>query len=193
MKDRKIRSFSFISSLNQDFNSMQDPKSLTSVALFHQTFKHPVLPEPTIPSETRCNLRVSLLSEELKELEEAIENKDIVEIADALCDLQYVLSGAILEFGLGEKFKALFDEVQRSNMSKACITEEEAKATVKHYEDKGTPCFYEKEGDLEKSLLYFKDHIAYRDSINNLNSIQKMADLRTDFEVSQKQIEIRDC
>lgn len=129
-------------------HSMQDPKSLTSVALFHETFKHPVLPKPSIPSETRCNLRISLLAEELKELEEAIDNKDLVEIADALCDLQYVLSGAILEFGLGEKFKALFDEVQRSNMSKACSTEEEAMATVKHYEDKGTPCFYEKEGDL---------------------------------------------
>ena len=81
---------------------MQDPKSLSSVALFHETFKHPILPQPTIPSETRCALRVSLLAEELKELEEAIENKDLVEIADALCDLQYVLSGAILEFGLGE-------------------------------------------------------------------------------------------
>ena len=65
-----------------------------------------------------------------------------------MCDLQYVLSGAILEFGLGEKFKALFDEVQRSNMSKACKTEDEAKATVAHYEAKGTPSFYEKEGDL---------------------------------------------
>ncbi|MBN3521218.1 nucleoside triphosphate pyrophosphohydrolase family protein [Algoriphagus lutimaris] len=127
---------------------MQDPKSLTSVALFHETFKHPVLAEPTIPSDTRCNLRVSLLAEELRELEEAIENKDLVEIADALCDLQYVLSGAILEFGLGEKFKTLFDEVQRSNMSKACKSEEEAKATVAHYEAKGTPCFYEKEGEL---------------------------------------------
>jgi hypothetical protein len=80
---------------------MQDPKSLTSVALFHQTFKHPVLLEPSIPSETRCNLRVSLLSEELKELEEAIEKKNIVEIADALCDLQYVLSGAIPDFRAG--------------------------------------------------------------------------------------------
>lgn len=133
---------------------MQDPKSLTSVAIFHETFKHPVLPTPTIPSQTRCALRVSLLAEELKELEEAIENNDLVEIADALCDLQYVLSGAILEFGLGEKFKTLFDEVQRSNMSKACETEEEAKATVKHYEAKGTPCFFEKEGDL---FLVFRE------------------------------------
>ena len=127
---------------------MQDPKSLTSVALFHETFKHPVLPEPTIPSETRCNLRVSLLAEELKELEEAIRQNDLVEIADALCDLQYVLSGAILEFGLGEKFKTLFDEVQRSNMSKACRTEEEAQATIAHSNAKGTACFYEKKGDL---------------------------------------------
>lgn len=127
---------------------MQDPKSLTSVALFHETFKHPVLPSPTIPEKGRCDLRVSLLAEELKELEEAIANNDLVEVADALCDLQYVLAGAILEFGLGEKFKTLFDEVQRSNMSKACKTEEEAKATVVHYNAKGTECFYEKEGDL---------------------------------------------
>lgn len=127
---------------------MQDPKSLSSVALFHETFKHPVLPTPTIPDQTRCDLRVALLAEELKELQEGIENKDIVEIADALCDLQYVLSGAILEFGLGEKFKALFDEVQRSNMSKACKSLEEAKATVQHYVLKGTPCFYEQEGDV---------------------------------------------
>ncbi len=127
---------------------MQDPKSLTSVALFHETFKHPVLPTPTIPDQTRCDLRVALLAEELRELQEGIENKDIVEIADALCDLQYVLSGATLEFGLGEKFKALFDEVQRSNMSKACKTLEEAKATVTHYELKGTPSFYEQEGDV---------------------------------------------
>lgn len=131
---------------------MQDPKCLTSVAAFHQTFKHPILPQPTIPDEKRCELRVSLLAEELKELEEGIRNKDIVEIADALCDLQYVLSGAVLEFGLAEKFKELFDEVQRSNMSKACDNEEEARATVAHYQEKGVDCFFEKEGD--KYLVY---------------------------------------
>lgn len=49
---------------------------------------------------------------------------------------------------------------------------------------------YEMEGDFKKSFDFFKDHIASRDSINNLKSIQKMADLRTDFEVSQKQIEV---
>jgi predicted HAD superfamily Cof-like phosphohydrolase len=127
---------------------MQDPKSLSSVAAFHQTFKHPILSAPQIPDEKRCALRVSLLAEELKELEEGIRNKDIVEVADALCDLQYVLSGAILEFGLADKFSALFEEVQRSNMSKACTSEEEAQATVTFYQAKGTDCFYEKAGDL---------------------------------------------
>ncbi|RQP19389.1 MAG: hypothetical protein EAS52_02475, partial [Parapedobacter sp.] len=83
---------------------MTDPKSLTSVAKFHQTFKHPILEKPTIPDEQRCRLRVALIAEELKELEEAIADKDIVEVADALCDIQYVLSGAVLEFGLADKF-----------------------------------------------------------------------------------------
>jgi predicted HAD superfamily Cof-like phosphohydrolase len=93
----------------------------------------PVLVEPTIPSQERCALRISLLEEELEELKDAINDNDIVEIADALADLQYVLSGAVLEFGLGSKFKALFDEVQRSNMSKACATKSEAIQTQEHY------------------------------------------------------------
>lgn len=125
------------------------------VADFHETFKHPILKEPGIPSEDRCKLRVALIAEELKELEQAIRDKDIVEVADALCDIQYVLSGAILEFGLGEKFKELFEEVQRSNMSKACSTEEEARETVEHYRLKdGTICYYRQAG--EKWLVYRK-------------------------------------
>ena len=103
---------------------MQKLDSLNQVALFHQTFGAPILAKPTIPSTERCGLRVSLLAEELDELKEAIAANDLVEIADALCDLQYVLSGAVLEFGLGEKFVDLFNEVQRSNMSKAEIKEE---------------------------------------------------------------------
>lgn len=123
---------------------MKKIDALNQVAEFHHTFRHPVLPEPTIPSEQRCKLRVSLIAEELKELEAAIADKDIVEVADALCDIQYVLAGAILEFGLGEKFVDLFDEVQRSNMSKSCKTVEEAEATVKYYtEERGTLCHYE--------------------------------------------------
>jgi len=123
--------------------------SLNQVAEFHRTFKHPVLESPTIPSEDRCKLRVSLIAEELKELEEAIEDNDMVEIADALCDIQYVLSGAVLEFGLGDKFRALFDEVQRSNMSKTCQSMEEAEATMLHYkETKGVDSYVKQAGDV---------------------------------------------
>jgi hypothetical protein len=132
---------------------MQQPETLTLVAEFHRTFKHPILPKPGIPDEKRCRLRVELIAEELREFEEAIKEKDIVGIADALCDIQYVLSGAILEFGLAEKFKELFEEVQRSNMSKACTSEEEAIETVEFYRSRnGTSCYYRKEGN--KWLVY---------------------------------------
>ncbi|MEA5428613.1 MULTISPECIES: nucleoside triphosphate pyrophosphohydrolase family protein [Arcicella] len=132
---------------------MQSIDSLNQVAEFHRTFKAPILDTPQIPSIERCNLRVSLIAEELKELQEAIEANDIVEIADALCDIQYVLSGAVLEFGLGNKFVELFNEVQRSNMSKACNTYEEAEETVKFYFEKdGTLAEIVKDGD--KFLVY---------------------------------------
>lgn len=119
--------------------------SLNQVAEFHHAFHHPILPDPVIPSEKRCQLRVSLLSEELDELKEAIKNNDLVQVADALCDIQYVLSGAVLEFGMGAKFRQLFDEVQRSNMSKACVSEEDAIKTIEHYKNRdNTDCYYKK-------------------------------------------------
>lgn len=134
---------------------MEQPDALNLVADFHRTFKHPILNAPAIPGEERCKLRVALIAEELKELEVAILEKDIVEVADALCDIQYVLSGAILEFGLAEKFKDLFEEVQRSNMSKACRNEDEAKATIEFYKKKdGTECYFKEEGG--KWLVYRK-------------------------------------
>jgi len=150
--------FSFFKIVNNNqttnFFNMKQPESLKQVAEFHKTFKHPVLNEPTIPDEKRCALRVSLIAEELKELEEAIADRDMVEIADALCDIQYVLSGAVLEFGLADKFNALFEEVQRSNMSKACETEEEAQKTVDYYaEHKDTACYYEK---IDGKFLVFR-------------------------------------
>ena len=132
---------------------MQKIDSLNQVAEFHRTFKAPILDKPQIPSADRCKLRVSLIAEELRELQEAIENQDLVEVADALCDIQYVLSGAVLEFGLGQKFVDLFNEVQRSNMSKACSTYEEAQLTVAHYAKKdGTEVEIVQDGD--KFLVY---------------------------------------
>lgn len=144
---------------------MHQPDSLNLVAQFHKTFKHPILEKPMIPSEDRCRLRVALIAEELKELEQAIKDNDITEIADALCDIQYVLSGAILEFGLGKEFKALFEEVQRSNMSKACASEKEAVATVAYYMAKdGTECYYREEGG--KWLVYRRSDNKTIKSIN---------------------------
>ena len=144
---------------------IQQPDSLNLVAEFHQTFKHPILPDPQIPPEERCKLRISLLAEELKELEEAVKNRDIVEVADALCDIQYVLSGAVLEFGLGGKFKDLFEEVQRSNMSKACASEQEAMETVEFYKtNKDTDCYYHEEGG--RWLVYRKSDNKTIKSIN---------------------------
>ena len=126
---------------------MEKIDPLNQVAEFHKTFNAPILDTPQIPSKERCELRVSLLQEELNELQEAIADKNIVEIADALCDLQYVLSGAVLEFGLGEKFPALFNEVQRSNMSKACANQQEADETIAFYKEKGEEAFSEISGE----------------------------------------------
>ena len=153
---------------------IKDTNSLNQVAEFHTTFKHPILPAPIIPSMERCKLRIELLTEELKELQQAVDDNNLVEVADALCDLQYVLSGAILEFGLGEKFKDLFDEVHRSNMSKACKTIEEANETIAHYKNTaGTESYYKEIDGL--FLVYRKPDEKTLKSINyspaNLSAI----------------------
>lgn len=111
----------------------EEPCALNDVAAFHAVFDLPVLSSPQIPNPDRCRLRINLIEEELRELKDAITKGDIVEAADAFADLQYVLSGAILEFGLGPTFKELFDEVQRSNMSKACDNLQDAQNTLEHY------------------------------------------------------------
>ncbi len=128
---------------------MITPDSLNQVAAFHSLFDAPILPNPQIPSTQRCQLRVELIQEELIELKEAIASNDLTEIADALCDLQYVLSGAVLEFGMGHTFKSMFEEVQRSNMSKACTSLEIAQKTVAHYLQKdGTVSEIKQKGEL---------------------------------------------
>jgi len=143
----------------------KEPNALSDVSAFHETFNAPILDTPMIPSKERCELRVSLLQEELNELKEAIEDNDLVEIADALADIQYVLSGAVLEFGLGDKFKSLFDEVQRSNMSKACASLNEAESTQKVYEKKdGTASFIQQKE--AKYLVYRKGDNKVLKSVN---------------------------
>lgn len=134
---------------------MEDLNALSQVAEFHKTFKHPILEQATIPSKERSQLRIDLIAEELKELQEAVNDANMVEIADALCDLQYVLAGAVLEFGLADKFKLLFDEVHRSNMSKACKTLAEADATIAHYKANGNVNAYHKE--IDGLFLVYRD------------------------------------
>lgn len=136
-------------------------KTLRQVEDFHDTFNVPVLETPTIPSVERCDLRVSLIQEELNELKQAITDKNIVEIADALCDLQYVLNGAILEFGMKEAFEELFDDVHDSNMSKSCETERQAKETVDLYTKKGIETYYERSVNLKSD---FRSYNVYRKS-----------------------------
>ena len=122
---------------------MEKIDSLNQVAEFHKTFNAPILNKPQIPSKERCELRISLMQEELNEIKEAIRNDDLVEVADGLCDLMYVLCGSIHEFGLGEKFNDIFNEIHNSNMTKACDTIQDAIATLLYYKQKdGTEGYY---------------------------------------------------
>lgn len=143
--------------------------TLEDVKQFHELFNHPVLKTPTIPNADRCKLRLNLLKEEIKELEEAIEKNDIVEAADAFADIQYVLSGAILEFGLAEKFPAIFAEVQRSNMSKACENIIVADKTVDKYDAEGQPCHSERKDLFDNNNHYLDTvYLVFRNSDSKL-------------------------
>jgi predicted HAD superfamily Cof-like phosphohydrolase len=97
---------------------MSKKSTLEQVKIFHETYGLPVKGTPDISDPQTNELRINLLQEELDELKEALENGDIVETLDALTDLQYVLDGAYLSFGLHQLKEIAFDEVQRSNMSK---------------------------------------------------------------------------
>jgi len=92
--------------------------TLDRVKIFHETYDLPVKDTPDISDAQTNQLRINLLQEEVDELKEALENNDIVEVLDALTDIQYVLDGAYLSFGLSHLKEPAFAEVQRSNMSK---------------------------------------------------------------------------
>jgi len=129
--------------------TIQEPQALNSVMDFHKLFGAYIWKKPHIPDAKTCELRINLLQEELNELKDAIVNNDLTEIADALADIQYVLSGAVISFGLQDIFANLFDEVQRSNMSKACKTPEEAQETIQKYES-----LDQKGSVIEKNWVY---------------------------------------
>lgn len=97
---------------------MTKKTTLEQVQEFHETYGLPVHDEPNLTCAQTKELRINLLQEELNELKEALANDDPQETLDALIDLQYVLDGAFLSFGLQAVKDLAFDEVHRSNMSK---------------------------------------------------------------------------
>lgn len=91
---------------------------LDSVAEFHRAFNHPISEKPTLISAERASLRFDLMKEENEEYLLACANNDLVEVADALGDQLYILAGTMLEHGMQDKIIEVFNEIQRSNMSK---------------------------------------------------------------------------
>jgi predicted HAD superfamily Cof-like phosphohydrolase len=120
-------------------------QTIQHVRDFHTAFLIPARNEPTATLEEReFMLRFNLMKEENEEYLDAVRNGDLVEIADALGDMLYILCGTINAHGLQEKMAAVFEEIQRSNMSKL--------------DDNGQPIFRE-DGKVMKSQNYFKPDI----------------------------------
>ena len=113
------------------------------VGIFMKTFKQDVKEKPSFSSEKINNLRISLIEEELRELKEAMQNKDLTEVADALTDILYVTYGAGHAFGIN--LDKCFDEVQNSNMSKL--------------DENGKP-IYNESGKVMKGPNYFKPNLS---------------------------------
>ena len=124
---------------------------------------------PIIPEKKEWQFVYDFVLEELEEYKQACEKGDIVEILDALCDIAYVsLGNGTMLHGLKDKIWPAYQEVQASNMSKACTTQEEAIRTVEvRSKEQGEPCHWEQVGDMYivyrtrdrkvmKSLTYFR-------------------------------------
>ncbi|BAO56564.1 pyrophosphohydrolase domain-containing protein [Nonlabens marinus] len=93
--------------------------SIDAVQKFHKAFKLNIQEEPTVQiSLERKLLRYELMREENEEYLEAAKNDDLIEVADALGDMLYILCGTIIEHGMQEVITDVFEEIQRSNMSK---------------------------------------------------------------------------
>jgi len=117
-------------------------KQLEAVELFHNTYGLGVSDTPKADlGENKNLLRFNLMKEENEEYLEAVQNNDIIEVADALGDMLYILCGTILEHGLQHKIEEVFDEIQCSNMSKLG--------------EDGKP-IYREDGKVMKGPNYFK-------------------------------------
>lgn len=123
---------------------------VSEVEQFNETFGKPNNYAPTIPDKKEWEFVYNFILEELEEYREACENGDIVEVLDALCDIAYVsLGNGTMLHGLKDKIWPAYLEVQGSNMSKACTTEEEAQETTAiRAKEQGEECHYEKVGKV---------------------------------------------
>lgn len=121
-------------------------KYTDAVHEFHLAFKLGIKNEPTADLGVAKNLlRFNLMKEENEEYLEAANANDLVEVADALGDMLYILAGTIIEHGMQYKIAEVFDEIQRSNMSKLG--------------EDGHPIFRE-DGKVLKGPNYFKPNIS---------------------------------
>jgi predicted HAD superfamily Cof-like phosphohydrolase len=122
---------------------------VSEVEEFNAVMGKPNNYNPVIPDEKEWMFVYNFILEELEEYKHACETGDIVEVLDALCDITYVSlgNGAMLH-GLKDKVWPAYQEVQASNLSKACSSEEEAQATVRvRSEEQKAECHYEKVGE----------------------------------------------
>ena len=117
--------------------------NFSKVGIFMKTFGQEVKDKPSFSSDKINNLRIDLIKEELEELKDAMQNKDLLEVADALTDILYVTYGAGHAFGIN--LDECFDEVQNSNMSKL--------------DESGKP-IYNESGKVMKGPKYFKPDLS---------------------------------
>lgn len=120
-------------------------KQIESVKKFHNTYKLGYSETPIANlGNSKNKLRFSLMSEENEEYLEAANNDDVIEVADALGDMLYILCGTIIEHGMQDIIEDVFDEIQRSNMSKLG--------------EDGKP-IYRDDGKVLKGPNYFKPNL----------------------------------
>ena len=117
--------------------------NFSKVGIFMKTFGQEVKNKPSFSTDKINKLRLDLIKEELSELTDAMDNKDLLEVADALTDILYVTYGAGHAFGID--LDKCFDEVQNSNISKL--------------DDNGKPIYNEK-GKVMKGPNYFKPDLS---------------------------------
>ena len=145
---------------------------VSEVETFNATMGKPNTYTPNIPERKEWEFVYNFILVELEEYKHACETGDIVEVLDALCDITYVATGnGVMLHGLKDKFMDAYAEVQASNMSKACKTEQEAKQTAESEAKRiGEETYYEQVGEywvvyrksdkkVLKSINYFRPNL----------------------------------